>query len=84
MISPVLLCSHVLVAVACCVCARSYISAMDQKKAEQARIFDSLRKEREQEMQFTKQAHDRLRKEKEDDEKREMAKCEKKKNSSIK
>lgn len=62
---------------------QSYISAMDQKKAEQARIFDKLRKEREMEMDFTRKEQERLRKEKEDDEKRAMARHKFAKSTSI-
>lgn len=56
---------------------QSYITAMDQKKAEQARFFENLRKEREKEMEFTRKKHAQLRQEKQDDEQREMAKLRK-------
>jgi len=53
---------------------QNYISAMDQKKSDQARIFDGLRKEREKEMDTTKKNQQRIRSEKKDDEQREIAK----------
>jgi len=56
---------------------QNYISAMDQKKSDQARIFDGLRKEREKEMDTTKKNQQRIRSEKKDDEQREIAKVRK-------
>jgi len=55
---------------------QNYIAAMDQKKIDQAKMFDNLRKEREKEMEFTRKMQEKER-QKRDDEAREMAKLRK-------
>lgn len=55
----------------------NYISAMDQKKTDQAKMLGSLRKEREVEMENMRNALERTRQEKRDEEMREMAKVRK-------
>ena len=56
---------------------QNYIAAMDQKKIDQAKMFDNLRKEREKEMEFTRKMQEKERQQKRDDEAREMAKLRK-------